>query len=85
MATTYTHAVVGLGLAQLYVPGRRRWLYWTVAALLAVFPDFDAFSSAAYGAILGHRGFTHSLVFALWLAFLAASLTFRLVRGNCGR
>ena len=82
MATTYTHAVVGLGIAQLYVPGRRRWLYWTVAALLAVFPDFDAFSSAAYGALLGHRGFTHSLVFALWLALLAASLTFRHVRGS---
>ena len=58
------------------------WLYFGLAALLAVLPDLDAFSSAAYGAILGHRGWTHSLVFALWLAFLTASLTFRLVRGN---
>jgi membrane-bound metal-dependent hydrolase YbcI (DUF457 family) len=68
MATTYTHAVVGLEIAQLYTPGRKRWLYWLLAAFLAVFPDFDAFSSAAYGAILGHRGFTHTLVFSLWLA-----------------
>jgi inner membrane protein len=82
MATTYTHAVVGLGLAQLYNPGRLRGLYWGLAALLAVFPDFDAFSSAAYGAILGHRGFTHTLVFSLWLAFLAASLTYRPFRAN---
>jgi inner membrane protein len=82
MATTYTHAVVGLGLAQLYTPPRLRWLYWGLAAALAVFPDFDAFSSAAYGALLGHRGFTHSLVFALWLAALAASLTFRPLRAN---
>lgn len=77
MATTYTHAVVGLGLAQLYRPGRRRWLYWSLAAILAVFPDIDAFSSATYGAILGHRGWTHSLLFSLWLALLVASLTFR--------
>ena len=76
MATTYTHAVVGLGIAQLYEARRLRWLYWALAALLAVFPDFDAFSTAAYGAILGHRGFTHSLVFSLWLAMLAASLTY---------
>ena len=58
-----------------------------LAALLAVFPDFDAFSSAAYGArpAAGHRGITHSLVFALWLAFLAASLTFRLLaQGTSG-
>src|SRR5262245_55008581 len=82
MATTYTHAVVGLGIAQLYTPGRMRWLYWILAALLAVFPDFDAFSSAAYGAVLGHRGFTHSLVFSLWLAMLAASLTSRHFQGN---
>ena len=82
MATTYTHAVVGLGIAQLYTPGRRRWFYWVLAAFLAVFPDFDAFSSAAYGAILGHRGFTHTLVFSLWLALLAASLTFRRFQAN---
>ena|SRR5438105_732131 len=82
MATTYTHAVVGLGVAQLYTPGRRTWFYWLLAALLAVFPDIDVFSSAAYGALLGHRGITHSLIFALWLAFLAASLTFRFLRGN---
>jgi inner membrane protein len=84
MATTYTHAVVGLGLAQLYTPGRMRWLYWIVAAVLAVFPDIDVFSSAAYGAILGHRGWTHSLVFSLWLALLAASLTFRPFQGSFG-
>jgi inner membrane protein len=82
MATTYTHAVAGFGIAQIYVPGRRRWIYWLVAAVLSVFPDFDVFSSAAYGAIMGHRGFTHSLVFALWLAFLTASLTYRLHRAN---
>jgi inner membrane protein len=82
MATTYTHAVVGLGIAQLYTPGRMRWFYCVLAALLAVFPDFDAFSSAAYGSILGHRGFTHSLVFSLWLAVLAASLTFRRFQSN---
>lgn len=82
MATTYTHAVVGIGIAQVYAPARMRSLYWSLAALLAIFPDFDIFSTAAYGAITGHRGFTHSLIFALWLAFLTASLTFRLLRGN---
>jgi inner membrane protein len=82
MATTYTHAVVGFGLAQVYRPPRRRWLYWLLAALLAVFPDFDVFSSAVYGTLLGHRGITHSLIFAAWLAFLTASLSFRPLRGN---
>jgi inner membrane protein len=82
MATLYTHAVAGLGIAQLYTPQRRTWLYWTLAAVLPVLPDCDVFSIAAYGTILGHRGFTHSLLFAFWLAFLAASLTFRALRAN---
>ena len=59
-----------------------RWLYWVLAAFLAIFPDVDTFSSAAYDAILGHRGSTHALVFSLWLALLAASLTFRPFRAN---
>jgi inner membrane protein len=82
MATSYTHAIAGLGIAQLYVPRRRVWLYWTLSALLPVLPDLDVFSSAAYGSVLGHRGFTHSLPFALWVAFLVASLTFRLLQAN---
>lgn len=79
MATIYTHAVVGFGIAQVYSPRRRVWLYWTLSALLPVVPDLDVFSSSAYGSMLGHRGFTHSPVFALWVGFLAASLTFRLL------
>lgn len=82
MATIYTHAVVGLGVAQLYSPRRRVWLYWILAGLLPVIPDLDVFSSASYGSILGHRGFTHSPVFALWVGFLIASLTFRFLSAS---
>jgi inner membrane protein len=80
MATLYTHAVVGLGLAVLYARRRMPWPYWALAALLPVVPDFDAVSNAPYGSAMGHRGVTHSLVFALWLGALAASLTFRRCR-----
>jgi len=82
MATIYTHAVVGIGIAQLYMPPRRFWLYCTLAAFLAVVPDLDSFSSAAYGSMLGHRGFTHSLAFALWVGLFTASLTFRFLGAN---
>ena len=34
MATDYTHAVVGLGLARLYAAEPMRWPYWCLAALL---------------------------------------------------
>ena len=73
MATTYTHAFVGLGLARLYATRPMPWLYWGLAAILPTVPDLDVFSPAAYGSPLGHRGITHSLVFALLLSVVAAS------------
>jgi inner membrane protein len=78
MPTIYTHAIVGLGSAAAVFPRRTSWLFWTLSGFLPIIPDFDAFSSAAYGTPFGHRGFTHSFVFALAVAVLAAGLTFKL-------
>lgn len=82
MATIYTHAIVGLGLGKALTKGRKPVLFWALAAFLPVLPDFDAFLPGYYGSILGHRGFTHSLPFALWVGFLTASLTYRYFRMN---
>lgn len=77
MATDYSHAVVGLGLARLYATKPMPWVYWGLAAILPIIPDLDVFSPANYGTWLGHRGFTHSLVFALLLGIIIASTAFR--------
>ena len=82
MATLYTRAVVGLGLARLGAARPKPWPYWGLATLLPLVPDLDAFSTAAYGPLLGHRGLTHSLAFALVVSVLAASATFRYFRAN---
>jgi inner membrane protein len=80
MATIYTHAVAGLGIARLYTGKPMPWAFWGLAALLPVVPDLDAFSTAFYGGPWGHRGFTHSLAFALVLGMVTAGLTFRCFR-----
>lgn len=80
MATIYSHAVVGLGLARLYTGRPMPWTYWILAAALPIVPDLDVFSTAAYGGALGHRGITHSLLFALAIGSLAAGATFRRFR-----
>lgn len=77
MATIYTHALVGLGLGKVFTRRRVSPLFWILAGFLPVLPDFDSFSFSAYGSLWGHRGFTHSLCFALALALLTAGLTFR--------
>lgn len=48
--------------------------------VLAILPDLDVlgfYAGIPYGHPLGHRGFTHSLLFALMLGFGSAALSFR--------
>src|SRR5262245_43974889 len=76
MATLYTHSLVGLGLGTLFTSRRKPLLFWVLAGFLPIIPDFDAFSMSPYGSILGHRGYTHSLLFALAVGLVTAGLTF---------
>jgi inner membrane protein len=80
MPTVITHAVVGLGLtALLPAPVKPPWL-WSLAAALAALPDLDVvglFLGVPYGSFFGHRGFFHSLFFALVLGLAVALATFR--------
>ncbi len=80
MATIYTHAVVGLGLGRLYAARPMPWAYWGLTALLPIVPDLDVFSEYAYGSSLGHRGISHSLLFALLLSVVVTAVTFRWFR-----
>lgn len=77
MATIFSHALLGLGAADAAIPRScsHRRLLWA-ATLLPVVPDVDGLFMRwiPYGAPWGHRGATHSLLFALGLALLGAWL-----------
>jgi hypothetical protein len=77
MVTPYTHGMFGLGLGHVFTAGRMPVLFWFLAGFLPVCPDFDRFWMATYGGIWGHRGFTHSLLFALVVALMTAAVTIR--------
>src|SRR5437016_14256022 len=80
MPTIYTHGIVGLGAAGVIFPRCWSWLFWILSGFLPMIPDLDAFSPAAYGTPFGHRGFTHSFLFALAIGLLAAGLSFKYLR-----
>jgi len=75
MTTIYTHIAAGLGIAAVLAPRRMAWPNWLLAGLLPVLPDLDTLSLRSYSSIWGHRGFTHSLAFALTAGLLATALT----------
>jgi len=79
--TVLTHPVVALALAPWFRSARERWGIVALGAACTVIPDIDVVGfrlGVPYAAPLGHRGFTHSLVFAAMLAsVLAVSVAWR--------
>src|SRR5437868_7979131 len=82
MSTLYTHSALGLALGRLFTARRMPWFFWGLAVLLPALPDFDVMWDAAYGTIWGHRGFTHTLCFALIVAAGTAAATYRYFKVN---
>src|SRR5262249_14335862 len=77
MASLFTHALLGAALGQTsYREWRKDWRCWGLVVTCSVLPDIDTLGFHAgvpYGALWGHRGVTHSLLFA---ALVAAGLAF---------
>jgi inner membrane protein len=88
MATIFSHAVAAVALGKVYEGGRTRPRFWWLAAACSIIPDFDTFGlifGIRYGDALGHRGFSHSLLFALLAGLAVASAFFRDVPRLSGR
>jgi inner membrane protein len=79
VATILTHAVVGAALAPCAPAGVSRPRLAFALAVVSVLPDLDVVGFALgipYAHPLGHRGFSHSLLFAALLAALATRFEF---------
>jgi inner membrane protein len=77
MPTIITHAVAGAAIAQALAPCPLRGEITWIAAACAMLPDIDVLGlglGIPYGDLFGHRGFTHSLLFAAVVALGVTSL-----------
>ena len=80
MASVFTHAFFAAAMGGAYVRGRVPARFWVLSMACAVLPDADVLAfgfGVPYGSMFGHRGFTHSLVFAALLGALVTALFFR--------
>jgi inner membrane protein len=85
VASAFSHTAAALAIGACFyrqgIPKR----VWPIGALCSVIPDLDVIGfrfGIHYGDFWGHRGFTHSLVFAALLASAALLLGFP--RGAAG-
>lgn len=79
MATIFTHAVAASLATKTFVANKPK-RFWLFIALCSVLPDADVIGFSygiAYGDFWGHRGFTHSLIFAAITGFGISLIFFR--------
>jgi inner membrane protein len=74
-----THAFMGGVAAKLLPPKYQTKYFWWLALLCPIVPDLDviAFKFVSYAHPMGHRGFTHSFVFAFLLAAIISLCAYR--------
>ena len=80
MASALSHAVAALGIGACFYERGIPKRVWLIGAACSVIPDLDVLGfrfGIRYGDFLGHRGFTHSLVFAALLASAVVATAFR--------
>jgi inner membrane protein len=81
--TAFTHAFVGAGIAIASPRHLQTGRLAIAAAALAALPDLDVITfwlGIPYGHPLGHRGFSHSLVFAAVASLIVAIVFFPSLR-----
>lgn len=80
MPTILSHGIVAIAAAKTFLHRTLALRVFFFSAFCSILPDIDFLSFSfgiPYGHFFGHRGFTHSLLFAFITAFLTVSRFYR--------
>ena len=79
MASGFGHAIAAIGIGRGMLL-RGKWKLWMLGVVCGIIPDADFIGyrlGVEYGSLFGHRGFTHSLFFALLLGIFLLLVFYR--------
>jgi inner membrane protein len=80
MASVFSHAAVALAIGRISTSRSMPPRFWWLSILCSILPDADVLSfvfGIDYGSLLGHRGLTHSLSFAVILGIVVVRIWFQ--------
>ena len=80
MPSIIGHTIASVGLGKLFSQEKQDLRFWLLAAYCSLIPDGDVilfYFKVPYGHMFGHRGFSHSILFAVILGFMVTFLFFR--------
>lgn len=84
MASIFGHVAASTALGFSFFPKKTAWRALVLAGFCAFAPDLDVLAfrfGIPYASIWGHRGWTHSLTFAMLLGFTVAAIFYRKEKG----
>ena len=88
MPTIFSHAIFASAVGKAYAADSMPTRFWVLTATCAMLPDVDAIGFAfgvPYDSMLGHRGLTHSIAFALLIGFVVGMFAFGKQLARVGR
>ena len=80
MASAFSHAILALAMGKAFQNKELSWRELSLGALCSALPDLDVigfYFGIQYGDVWGHRGMTHSVVFAALLAGILVGVWYR--------
>jgi inner membrane protein len=80
MASAFSHVIVAVAMGRAFRNEELRWRELGLGAFCSVLPDLDVIGfplGIEYGDLWGHRGMTHSVLFAALLAGILVALWYR--------
>jgi inner membrane protein len=80
MASAFSHAIVAVAMGRAFRNKELGWRELGLGAFCSVLPDLDVIGfplGIQYGDLWGHRGMTHSVLFAALLAGILVTLWYR--------
>jgi inner membrane protein len=80
MASAFAHAFVAVALGKMCVRQKMPRRFWGLAVASSLLPDADVITFGTgiqYEDVLGHRGFSHSLLFAALWSLLVVAVEFK--------
>lgn len=83
MPTIFSHAIFAAAAGKAALQRRVKIWFWILIALCAMIPDADVIAysfGVARGSMFAHRGFTHSIFFALLFGGIVAFFTHRFLQ-----
>lgn len=81
MASAFGHAFTAIALGTSFKQSLINWKFWTLGIFCSILPDADVISFSfgiPYDSFWGHRGFSHSFLFA----FIIGALVTLIFYGN---